>query len=55
MSQQFEVGVGDEYVIEGNSAIFKCNIPSFVADFVAVQAWLTDTGDAFYPTNDYGN
>ncbi|MPC99600.1 hypothetical protein E2C01_095026 [Portunus trituberculatus] len=43
-----------EYVIRGNSAILKCNIPSFVADFVSVQAWITDKGDTYYPSQNYG-
>lgn len=30
----------NEYVIKGNSAIMKCKIPSFVADFVYVEAWI---------------
>ncbi|XP_042237763.1 Down syndrome cell adhesion molecule-like protein Dscam2 isoform X4 [Homarus americanus] len=42
-----------EYVIRGNSAILKCNIPSFVADFVSVQSWVTDQGQTYYPSDDY--
>lgn len=30
----------NEYVIKGNSAVMKCKIPSFVADFVSVEAWI---------------
>lgn len=30
----------NEYVIKGNSAVMKCKIPSFVADFVQVEAWI---------------
>lgn len=26
-------------MIRGNSAVLKCSIPSFVADFVAVVSW----------------
>ena len=47
--------MADEYVIRGNSAIFKCNIPSFVGDFVSVTSWSTDHGEHFYPSNRYGN
>lgn len=36
----------NEYVIKGNSAVVKCKIPSFVADFVHVEAWLySEDGD----------
>lgn len=30
----------NEYVIKGNAAVMKCKIPSFVADFVHVEAWI---------------
>nr|XP_053626456.1 cell adhesion molecule Dscam2-like [Cherax quadricarinatus] len=51
--QAYLIDVSLENVIRGNSAILKCNIPSFVADFVSVQAWVTDKGDAYYPTQNY--
>lgn len=36
----------NEYVIKGNSAVVKCKIPSFVADFVHVEAWIyNEDGD----------
>lgn len=34
--------IGKEYVIRGNAAILKCTIPSFVADFVHVEAWIDE-------------
>ena len=45
--QDYQADVYHEYVIKGNAAIFKCNVPSFVADFVSVQAWQSDAGDVF--------
>ena len=33
-----------ETVIHGNDAIFKCSIPSFVSDFVAVLGWVDSQG-----------
>ncbi len=30
----------DEYVLFGNPGILKCHIPSFVADYVHVEAWI---------------
>jgi hypothetical protein len=39
--------LGKEYVMRGNSAILKCTIPSFVADFVSVTAWIDDEGTEF--------
>lgn len=52
--QSYEVGVPDEYVIKGNSAIFKCNIPSFVADFVDVISWLTSAKEQVIPSGSFG-
>lgn len=42
VTQRYEVNVMDEYVLRGNSAIIKCHIPSFVADYVYVSAWVED-------------
>lgn len=43
-----------EYVIKGNTAVLKCNIPSFVADFVRVDAWVASDDTAYLPSSDYG-
>lgn len=37
--QPYEAEADNEYIIRGNSAIMKCEIPSFVADFVYVDSW----------------
>ncbi|KAK5645477.1 hypothetical protein RI129_006777 [Pyrocoelia pectoralis] len=47
VAQYYDVDVNKEYVIRGNSAILKCQIPSFVADFVAVVSWHTDQNENF--------
>lgn len=39
----------DVFVIKGNVAIFKCNIPSFVSDHVEIIEW-TDTEGGVYST-----
>lgn len=54
VAQAYETRVSDEFVIRGNAAILKCSIPSFVADFVTVQAWVTNDGQSYYPTNKHG-
>ncbi|XP_050693558.1 cell adhesion molecule Dscam2-like isoform X6 [Eriocheir sinensis] len=51
--QMYSAEVLTEYVIRGNSAILKCSIPSFVADFVSVQAWVADDGTSYYPSQAY--
>lgn len=54
VTQYYEADVNKEHVIRGNSAILKCLIPSFVADFVEVVSWHTDQDETYYPDNKYG-
>ncbi|MCL4146607.1 UNVERIFIED_CONTAM: hypothetical protein GTU68_000218 [Idotea baltica] len=51
--QEYRTDVTPEYVISGNPAIVKCLIPSFAADFVTVQSWVTDAGDVYHPSDHY--
>ena len=39
----------EDSVIVGNDVVIKCNIPSFVADFVSVTAWVTSEGTQLKP------
>lgn len=43
-----------EYVIKGNTAVLKCNIPSFVSELLKVEAWVASDGTEFLPTADIG-
>ncbi|MPC33065.1 Down syndrome cell adhesion molecule-like protein 1 [Portunus trituberculatus] len=54
VAQKYVTRVIDEDVLAGNSAIFKCMIPSFVADFVSVQAWADSEGRQYYSGRQYG-
>lgn len=54
VSQFYDTDVNKAYVIRGNAAILKCEIPSFVADFVSVVSWHTDQDETFYPNEQYG-
>lgn len=55
VSQHYASDVNKVYVILGNAAILKCEIPSFVADFVYVTGWMEEnSGDSFYPEDLYG-
>lgn len=47
VSQSYVTEGENEYVIRGNSAILKCKIPSFVADFIAVESWVSNEGEIF--------
>lgn len=53
--QQYEAEADNEYVIRGNAAIMKCEIPSYVSDFIVVDMWADSDGGSYYPNNDnYG-
>ena len=39
-NQKYEINISPESIIVGNDAIFKCSIPSFVTDFVFLEAWI---------------
>lgn len=54
VNQYYEAEVVSEYVIRGNTAVLKCNIPSFVADFVRVEAWVGDDKKEYTYSNNYG-
>lgn len=43
----------EEYVMRGNSAVLKCLIPSFVADFVYVDAWINEDGNEILGGGDF--
>lgn len=58
VAQFYVTEAENEYVIRGNSAVMKCKIPSFVADFVSVESWVADSGQihTYTTTSDnYGN
>ncbi|XP_065340859.1 cell adhesion molecule Dscam1 isoform X15 [Cloeon dipterum] len=52
VQQFYQSEVNNEYVIRGNSAVLKCSIPSFVADFVSVVSWQDDTGNTFHASGE---
>lgn len=54
VAQSYEVEADNEYVIRGNSAVMKCEVPSFVADFVNVEMWVDSAGSSYRPDADYG-
>lgn len=51
VNQYYDSEVVTEYVIRGNTAILKCTIPSFVADFVIVNSWITSDGQEYRRLN----
>ena len=43
----YKTDASQEYVIVGNDVIVKCQYPSFVSDFLSVQAWQDSEGNTF--------
>ena len=54
VAQDYATRVGDAFVIIGNSALMKCDVPSFVADFVSVNSWINDQGQEYFSSNNEG-
>ena len=55
VSQPYVTETHNTYVIKGNSALFKCEIPSFVADFVSAEGWVDGDGQEFFAQSGHGN
>lgn len=47
VNQYYEAILHDMFVIRGNTAIFKCIVPSFVADYVSVVSWEDTVGNKY--------
>jgi hypothetical protein len=45
--QFYTAEILNEYIIVGNDALLKCNIPSFVVDFVSVASWESSEREIF--------
>ena len=48
VTQEYVTDTHNVYVIRGNSALLKCEIPSFVADFISVVGWTDNQGGQFF-------
>ena len=48
MTQEYQTDAHSVYVISGNAALLKCEIPSFVADFVTVYSWTDNMQNEFF-------
>ncbi|XP_048512285.1 Down syndrome cell adhesion molecule-like protein Dscam2 isoform X3 [Athalia rosae] len=47
--QKYEVQVRDTYVLAGNTGVLRCEIPTFVKEYVAVTSWVQDSAFNIYP------
>ena len=53
--QDYQTEVHNVYTISGNAAVFSCEVPSYVSEFVTVREWQTAAGPVFRPGRQYGN
>ena len=49
----YRVVVDEEQVMLGNDLLLKCHIPSFEADFVAVDGWVDSEGRSIVQGGSY--
>ncbi|CAN7984994.1 unnamed protein product, partial [Ixodes hexagonus] len=54
VNQHFDVQVYDEFVIKGNTGVLRCQIPSFVKEYVTVTSWIRDDGFVVHADSDSG-
>lgn len=45
VGQEYETRVGDIFVMLQNDALVACSFPSFAADLLTVQNWVTSEGE----------
>ena len=45
--QIYKTDASQEYVIQGNDVIVKCQYPSFVSDFLSVTGWEDSEGSVY--------
>ena len=46
--------VPEDSVIVGNDVVIKCNIPSFITDFLSVVGWVNSEGSEFHSSSEAG-
>ena len=55
VTQDYETDVPKAYIINGNSALLKCVVPSIVADFVSVEGWNDNNNNEYFSSVNNGN
>ena len=50
----YETHLAPESVMLRNDVLMKCSIPSFVSDFVHVEAWVDSEAETYFSGNSYG-
>lgn len=53
--QSYEARVYNQYVVPGNTAVFKCFVPSFIEEDITVTAWvIKQTNTNIFPSLEGG-
>ncbi|RWS30178.1 hypothetical protein B4U80_01889 [Leptotrombidium deliense] len=42
--QSIDVRVYDEFAIRGNTAVLRCQLPSYVSDYASIDSWIRNDG-----------
>lgn len=50
VKQHYDVLVRDTYVLSGNIAVLRCEVPNFVKEHVSVTSWVQDSSFNIFPT-----
>ena len=54
VTQNYDCYVNQAHVIRGNDVLMKCDIPSFVTDFVTLQNWQDNEENIISPYSSNG-
>ena len=54
LGTDYETHLAPENVMLKNDVLLKCNIPSYVSDFVQVEAWVDSEAETYFSGNAYG-
>lgn len=54
VTQDYSIYMSPTHVIRGNDVLLKCDIPSFVSDFVIVTEWV-DSENVSHSAHSIGN
>lgn len=55
VKQHYDVIVRDTYVFTGNTAVLKCEIPTFVKNQISITSWVQDSLFNIYPSSSYSD
>ena len=54
LGTDYETHLAPESVMLQNDVLLKCTIPSYVSDFVQVEAWVDSEAETYFSGNAFG-